>query len=296
MNQVTRQSTEVKLPVPWGYIAAKIYGSPGQTNILVVHGMLDNAGSFDRLIELLPEQYHYVSIDLPGHGLSTPFPSGVPLQFFDYVYSISFVLDALKWKTCVYMGHSFGAQIGTYFSILYPGRLQKIVAIDGFIPLPIENLVSYIQTTYDLDSYNKNSSKHYTKDEIIYALMFRRHNALNTAAAEALFKRAVSKVDNLYKYNRDPRLRYFVKPLFTKQQHIMCMRKFSTPILIIMADTGNRKRALFNLVNEMTAVFSDKSKFYAVIIKGNHDVHNNYPEKVAPHVCKFLDNNIKSKL
>lgn len=295
MNQLHRESTEVKFNVPWGHIAGKVYGSSSESKVLLVHGILDNAGSFDRLIELLPHQYQYVSIDLPGHGLSSSFPPGVPLHFFDYVYSILAVLDALKWKTCMYIAHSFGAHLGTYLSILYPGRLEKIVAIDGIISLPIEDIVSYIQQMYNLDFYTKDSGKLNTKDEVMYALQFKRQEALKADAAEALFKRAVTKVNDLYKYNRDVRLRYIPKPIYKLEQHIEIFRKFTTPILVIVSGNSGKSKEFLELISEVTSVI-DKNKFSMVIVKGNHDVHNNYPERVAPHICKFLSNELQSKL
>lgn len=155
MNQMEKTSVEVKFPVPWGHIAAKIYGHAKEQKVLMVHGILDNAGTFDRLMKFLPESYQYVNIDLPGHGLSSPFPPGVPLHFFDYVYSILLVLNALEWKTCVYIGHSFGAQIGTYFSMVYPGRCEKLIALDGFLPFLVDDFIPFIQNLYNLDDYAK---------------------------------------------------------------------------------------------------------------------------------------------
>lgn len=295
MEQKQKESTEIKFDVPWGHIAAKIYGSISETKILMVHGIMDNAGTFDRLLELLPQQYQYVCIDLPGHGLSSSFPPGMPLNYFDYVYSISLVLNALNWKTCIYIGHSMGAQIGTYFSILYPGMLKKIIAIDGIFPSPVEDIISYIKKLYDLNSYNKDTGALYTKDDVLYALKFRRYETLKTEAAEALFKRAVTKINDLYKYNRDVRLRLIARPIFTLEQHRDFLTKFSTPILIIVADNSRRLEQLLVLIKEMMKV-TDKSKYSVVVVRGNHDVHNNYPERVAPYICKFLNNELNSKL
>ena len=42
-----------------------------------MHGWQDNAGSFDRLIPLLPRNHAYLAIDLPGHGLSSRIPNGM---------------------------------------------------------------------------------------------------------------------------------------------------------------------------------------------------------------------------
>ncbi|XP_012349754.1 serine hydrolase-like protein [Apis florea] len=296
MDQIQKTSMEIKFPVPWGHIAAKVYGPLKEKKILMVHGILDNAGSFDRLVELLPQEYQYVNVDLPGHGLSSPFSYGTPLHFFDYVYSISLVLNALKWKTCIYIGHSFGAQIGIHFNILYPGRFEKIIAIDGFLSSPVENVVSHIQDKYNLDAYSKNSKTLYTKDEIIYALKFKRQETLKLDAAEAMFERAVTKVNNLYKYNRDTRLRFMVKPYFTIEEQEKFFIKYATKTLIIIADNSSHININLKLLKIILNV-SDKNKISVIFVNGNHDVHNNYPERIAFHICKFLNtNDLQSKL
>lgn len=59
---------EVKIQVPWGEIALKCWNLAELPAVLVVHGLCENAGSFDRLIPLLSRQFFYVVIDLPGHG------------------------------------------------------------------------------------------------------------------------------------------------------------------------------------------------------------------------------------
>lgn len=70
--------TEMKIPIPYGYIAAKVWGSLNQDSVKVIamHGYMDNAGTFDRLIPLLPDQFYVVAYDFPGHGFSSHVPYG----------------------------------------------------------------------------------------------------------------------------------------------------------------------------------------------------------------------------
>ncbi|XP_018343424.1 PREDICTED: serine hydrolase-like protein isoform X3 [Trachymyrmex septentrionalis] len=110
------QFTDIKLSVPWGHVAARTYGSPTGKPVLAVHGRLDNAGTFTRLMKYLPKElFYYVCIDLPGHGWSSHFPSWTILDIMDYAHALYFVLEALQWKTFIYLGHSLGAQIGLEF-------------------------------------------------------------------------------------------------------------------------------------------------------------------------------------
>lgn len=72
-----REWEEIKIDVPWGFVAGKWYGDRNQTPVIALHGWQDNAGSFDRLIPLLPPCIPILAIDLPGHGKSSHYPTGM---------------------------------------------------------------------------------------------------------------------------------------------------------------------------------------------------------------------------
>ncbi|XP_066592923.1 serine hydrolase-like protein 2 [Prorops nasuta] len=294
-----RNFKDIKLTVPWGHVAAKTYGLENEKRMLLVHGTLDNAGSFDRLVQYLPEDYYIVCIDLPGHGFSSHFPGGTPLNFFNYVFAVSLVLDQLKWTNFIYIGHSLGAQIGVYYTSIYPRAVEKLILVDGLFPEAITNdiLVPYMRKTFDStkEHLEKKNPYLYTKDEVLYSLSCLRFSALNTAAASALFNRGVTKVGDLYKYNRDSRLKHFLRPPMTIRQHAVFWANIHKPILLIIASSTLRTLTTDTAIHGLDTIkkFSDLK---IVTVNGNHDVHNNNPEKVAPHICQFLDNNFKSKL
>lgn len=64
----------------------------------MVHGWQDNAGSFDTLIPLLPSNFSYLAIDLPGHGLSSHSPIGAYYRYVDFVPQLERIRQAYKWK------------------------------------------------------------------------------------------------------------------------------------------------------------------------------------------------------
>lgn len=67
--------------MPWGHVSGKWYGSRDEQPMLALHGWLDNCGTFDRLIPLLPTKIPVFSIDLPGHGRSSHFPVRFFVEF-----------------------------------------------------------------------------------------------------------------------------------------------------------------------------------------------------------------------
>ncbi|XP_014610188.1 PREDICTED: serine hydrolase-like protein [Polistes canadensis] len=298
MMERNQQFEELKLSVPWGHIAAKVWGLSTDRRILAVHGILDNAGTFNRIIKFLPKDCYIVCIDLPGHGFSSHFDLGVPLNYFSYVLTIHHVLNALQWNTCIYMGHSFGSHIGTMFSILYPKRIEKLILLDSLMPMPTlhEDLISSLQEVCDIaiKADENKIPRLYTKEEVLYALKYTRFSALNAEAAEALFERGLTQINDLYKYNRDIRLKRFVVPFFDIDQLLTCIKKISTPCLIILSSSSLDMYKWQTYILNQLRNYNNTSNI--IYVNGNHDVHNNYPERVAPHICKFLGSNNKSKL
>ena len=89
-------SQEVTFPVPWGVISGKEWTSESfdmarDTQWILLHGWLDNAGSFDSLAPLLTSaspRHSFLCLDYPGHGLSSHLPPGQmyhPLECIRYI-------------------------------------------------------------------------------------------------------------------------------------------------------------------------------------------------------------------
>ncbi|KAF6210204.1 hypothetical protein GE061_013307 [Apolygus lucorum] len=79
---------DFEIPVGWGHIAGVQWGEETGLPVVCVHGIQDNAGTFERLIPLLPKRFFWIAMDLPGHGKSSPFESGHPVEYTHLVYSV----------------------------------------------------------------------------------------------------------------------------------------------------------------------------------------------------------------
>uniref|UniRef100_A0A8I5UIE1 Serine hydrolase like 2 n=1 Tax=Pongo abelii TaxID=9601 RepID=A0A8I5UIE1_PONAB len=131
--------SELKLAVPWGHIAAKAWGSLQGPPVLCLHGWLDNANSFDRLIPLLLPDFYYVAMDFGGHGLSSHYSPGVPYNLQTFVSEIRRVVAGKKQS--VYFSAVWG------FSCTFPEMVDKLTLLDTLLfPLEsneMENLLTY---------------------------------------------------------------------------------------------------------------------------------------------------------
>ncbi|XP_069695574.1 serine hydrolase-like protein isoform X1 [Periplaneta americana] len=290
------ETVELKIPVPWGHIAGKAWGDPCGQPVLCVHGIQDNAGTFDHLIPLLPRIFHYVSIDLPGHGLSSHFPAGVPLNFMNYVYSLVRVLNHLQWEDCCYMSHSLGSQLGIYLAALWPERIKKLILIDSLAPMYVSpneflpfnrRLLDVIMTNEE--KFANNKSPTYTYSEALDRLISNRRSLITEDAGRTMLIRSLVKnEDGSYSFSTDQRLKIGLRPMVTSKQQLQILNALQCPILLLASDI----QALENWRPMKAAyeVYNKKQNFQRFNVDGNHDVHINSPEKIASHITKFLMN------
>lgn len=281
------QAKEISFLVPWGHVAAKAWGCPTNPPVLCLHGIMDNAGSFDRLIALLPKTYYYVCIDLPGHGLSSHFPPGVALSFFNYVLTLKYITEALNWKSFDCIGHSLGGQLSIFYSVIYPNQIKKLISIEGIATATNpKNLLDVIKKLHDSTLLNEKDCW-YTYDEVMYALRYKRNVSLNTSAAEMLFKRAVTESNGKFKYNRDFRLKAGLLPLLNIEQITSIYGKLNVKLLFIFSKGSlNSHPDLLQFSNNLIKTIKNSELLYT---DGNHDVHNNHPENISSSVTKFLN-------
>ncbi|XP_015601362.1 serine hydrolase-like protein [Cephus cinctus] len=296
-----KPNSEIRIPVPWGHIAAKTWGSPAGKRVFLSHGTLDNAGSFDRLVSLLPEHFYYVCIDLPGHGLSSHFYPGVPLDFFNYILAIKMVLDYLQWDQCSFIGHSLGGYLGIFFFVLYPDKLDKLIILESVSPFNTPKNLSFIFNRIRLmhnvasETLEDNlKPRIYNREEIIHGLKYMRQFSLLSESAEALFDRAVTQVgEDMFMYNRDARMKISILPLLNQDQVVHFFENVNIPTLVIIATASINE--YYEPPSMQFCKLKNNKSYTLVVVEGNHDVHNNYPERVAPHVAKFLSG-LKSNL
>jgi pimeloyl-ACP methyl ester carboxylesterase len=116
------------------------YGQDGKPSLVLVHGGLDHARSWDWVARTLREEYHVYALDLRGHGNSAWAP-GALYSIAEHVLDLSALLDIINDFPVRLIGHSLGGGIVLHYCGVYPDRPRKVVSIEG-LGLPPERRVN----------------------------------------------------------------------------------------------------------------------------------------------------------
>ncbi|XP_050770981.1 serine hydrolase-like protein 2 isoform X3 [Gymnogyps californianus] len=204
--------SELKFPVPWGHVAAKAWGPLEGHPVLCLHGWLDNANTFDKLIPLLPKDYYYVAMDFSGHGLSSHRPAGSPYYFLDYVSDVRRVAAALQWRRFTVMGHSMGGSVGGMFCFLYPEMVDKLILLEslGFLLAPedteawLKSKRMVIDTLLSLEA-KQQAPKARSPEAALHRLL-EANGHLTAEGGAILLQRGATETPAGLVYNRDMRV------------------------------------------------------------------------------------------
>ncbi|HEY2460651.1 MAG TPA: alpha/beta hydrolase [Candidatus Acidoferrum sp.] len=106
------------------------YGQDGKPSLVLVHGGLDHARSWDWVAHTLREHYHVYALDLRGHGNSAWAP-GAMYNVAEHALDLSALLDVINDFPIRLIGHSLGGGIVLFYSSLYPANVHKAISIEG---------------------------------------------------------------------------------------------------------------------------------------------------------------------
>ncbi len=106
------------------------WGDDGLPPLLLVHGGLDHARSWDWVARSLREHFHVYALDLRGHGNSSWAP-GALYSVAELLLDISTLVDVLGGAPVHLIGHSLGGILTLLYAGLYPDRVRKVIAIEG---------------------------------------------------------------------------------------------------------------------------------------------------------------------
>ncbi|MDA8686060.1 alpha/beta hydrolase, partial [Robiginitalea sp.] len=98
--------------------------------LVLLHGTGSSLHTFEGWTGELIRDRRVIRLDLPGYGLTGPFPDK-DYAISNYVSFIREFLDALGVNRCILGGNSLGGQIAWEFTVAHPTPVDKLILIDA---------------------------------------------------------------------------------------------------------------------------------------------------------------------
>lgn len=280
-------------------MAGRWYGNRTDRPILALHGWLDNLGTWDTLIPLLPDYLGVLCIDLPGHGHTARLPPGMHYSADDWILVIGRVMKAYKWSKVSLLAHSLGGVLSFIHTALAPETVDMVITLDICMP-PIDSPA-------ELDKLAAHTEKHlveedrnremetaeppsYTMEELRRTLSRGTYNSVPQEFAQHLLNRAVirSKLypDKFY-FSRDGRTKFHsLLPMTLELGAAMARCIKDKPYLIIK---GTESPFISSTSDEVISILSEQNpQFEFHEVEGMHHVHLTNAEACAKFIVPFL--------
>jgi pimeloyl-ACP methyl ester carboxylesterase len=255
--------------------------------MLASHGWLDNAGSFDLLAPELPD-CEIVALDAAGHGFSDSRSADASYDLGQDVGDMLDVLDDLGWQHCTLLGHSRGAAISMLFAAAFPERVDKLVLIEGGLPLtgePHDAPENLARALLERRSLRARSGRVFAERSRAIAERTQGFTKVTETAAEVLARRSLREVPGGFQWHADQRLKGASELRFTAAHALAFVRRVTAPVLLVFAaESPFSSRPLYR---EAKALFARAEH---VQLPGGHHFHLEGAEReIAAHVRRFLE-------
>ncbi len=134
MYPIQRTSRSEFVPIRQVHYHVRQWGtpSPTATPLVLVHGWMDVAASFQFVVDALNQDQWVIAPDWRGFGL-TETPGTDNFWFPDYLADLDFLLDHYVGDQPVHLvGHSMGGHIATLYAGVRPERVRRLINLEGF--------------------------------------------------------------------------------------------------------------------------------------------------------------------
>jgi len=263
------------------------WGPPSRSPIVLLHGFLDAAESWQFLIDELPADWSFVALDWRGFGGSAWQLDGY--WFPDYLADLEALLAVVADDAPVrVIGHSMGGNVVALYDGIRPGRLRWIANLEGFglpEPGPDEAPERYARWLDELAKPPRHSTYASPAD---LAKFLRVRNVRLTAARADFLARAWTRHDGRrWRLAADPRHRLVNPVLYRREEALACWRRGTAPMLLLLGAHSDYRARLGEHASDEYLRASFPNAMIETLAGVGHMLHHEDPAAVARAVERF---------
>lgn len=282
-------SREVEIDFQGRKLAGKRWGREGNTPVMALHGGLDNASSFDLIAPQLSD-FDIFALDFAGHGHSDHRPLHTPYLGALDAQDIIAAANHLQWEQFSILAHSMGAEVSAQLIGMYPDRIDRLFAIDGYADsISQEKWLKLHRHSIDENLTREPKTLRVFPEQEVMAQGLSKAVGQTMASARILVERGSMKVDGGYSWSSDPRVRWSDALGIPTEQMDHIVGSFSGEIMVVGASRGFKW--YWAAVERLASKFEN---FRIVTMDGSHHLHmEDDTTELVQLIQKFFDNPVE---
>ena len=271
--------------------------SPDKTPIVMVHGWMDVAASFQFVIDALKDNHWIIAPDWRGFGL-TETPDVDHFFFPDYLADLDQLLDHYVGDRQVHLiGHSMGGHVATLFAGVRPERLQTLINLEGFgLPAtrPAQAPTRLTQWMNELKALQRGEMdlKPYPSLEAVAQRLIKTNPRLGADKAHWLAQHwARANAQGEWRILGHAAHKVVNANLFKTDETQAIYERITAPTLCVVADSDSISqwwKDSFSLAEFKQRIAAVPNLTHAVIEEAGHMLHHDQPEVLARMIEGFI--------
>ncbi|RJF77713.1 alpha/beta fold hydrolase [Rhodopseudomonas palustris] len=262
------------------------WGNDTAPPLLLVHGGLDHARSWDHLARSLRPDFNVITPDLRGHG-DSDWALGGSYSLPEYVYDLT-RLPALQGRGPItVIGHSMGGMVSLIYTGTFPERVGKLIVLDGVTVAPTATRPPVHERTLkwigQLDALEARAPRRYRDLAEAAAQMQVRNPRLSPELALHLASHGTKlNADGSYGWKFDPYQRVMAPHRLWADDHVELWRRISCPTLLLFAGDGLMRGAAAGITDYFPNARAE------TVDDAGHWLQHDRPEEVLRLIREFL--------
>jgi pimeloyl-ACP methyl ester carboxylesterase len=271
--------------------------SPDKTPLVMVHGWMDVAASFQFVIDALNDDHWVIAPDWRGFGL-TETPETDNFWFPDYLADLDQLLDHyVGEKQINLLGHSMGGHVATMYAGIRPERIHKLINLEGFgMPAtrPAQAPSRLAKWMDELKALNRGemSLKPYASQEAVAQRLIKTNPRLSPDKAHWLAQHwARANDQGEWRILGHAAHKVVNAQLFKTDETQAIYERITAPTLCVVASSDSMSlwwKDSYTLAEFMQRIAAVPNITHAVIEEAGHMLHHDQPEALANLIDRFI--------
>lgn len=219
------------------------WNAGGGETIVLCHGFLDHAWSFQPLAQHLAEAgLEVIAFDWRGHGESEHVGQGGYYHFPDYVLDLHALMPQLAEGPVHLLGHSMGGTAAALYAGTHPARLRTLTLVEGLGPPAFagtapDKMMAWLES---VDRMHQRGSRPIRDLEDAVKRLRAQTPQLPPELASFLAEKATVETDEGLRWRFDPLHRTTSPAPFAPEAFLPFLERIEAPTLIVSGGQGFR--------------------------------------------------------